>query len=451
MSAVQRQGVFNVDNTKELTHISLCAGYGGIDLGLSRTLGSIRTVCFVEIESFAIKNLVSKIEKGLLSTAPIFTDLKKFPWRLFNGKVDLLSGGFPCQPFSVAGRKQGDQDPRHLWPYITKGIEQLGRPPIVFFENVSGIISSKLKGNDWTDREGTSVLLHVLRELERLGYKTTAGIFSATEVGAPHQRKRVFILGVRNELQQSGVHFINELINSNQSDRGTAWPASRGQRPHWYEPPRVTMGNTMHDGSLDSKESRDTNEASDNNTQGQESTLRFEGASRPCGDGSIQTSKLGNFDGRNQEPYGSGVDFINGFIKSNKSNKSAAWPVSRGQTQFWFEPPRVTMANSNGWNGNERTWCKNRLFQEKTKLKETNRIARDNDARQSEICRKSQSSVGRDTYGTTNWLDYAKLFESCESRTDELRLLGNGVIPDTAGKAFKLLWERLAHSDNFRQ
>lgn len=392
MSEAQRQGVFNVDNPKELTHISLCAGYGGIDFGLSRTLGSIRTVCFVEIESFAIKNLVSKIEKGLLSSAPIFTDLKKFPWPLFNGKVDILSGGFPCQPFSVAGRKQGDQDPRHLWPYITKGIEQLGRPPIVFFENVSGIISSKLKGNDWTDREGTSVLLHVLRELERLGYKTTAGIFSAAEVGAPHQRKRVFILGVRNELKQSGVDFINELIKSNQSDRDTTWPASRGQRQHWHEPPRVTMGDTLHDGSLTSKESRNTNETSDNNTQGQESTIESKRASRPCGNGSLQKSEV---------------------------------------------------AHSNSWNGNERTWCKNRSFQEKTKFEETNRIARDNHARQSEVCRKSQSSVGRDTHGTPNWLDYAKLFKSCESRTDELRLLGNGVVPQTAGKAFTLLWYEL--------
>ncbi|MFZ9065366.1 MAG: DNA cytosine methyltransferase, partial [bacterium] len=233
-----------MDNSKELKHISLCAGYGGIDLGLSRALGSIRTVCFVEIEAFAIQNLVAKIEKGFLDQAPIFTNLKTFHWELFHGKVDILSGGFPCQPFSAAGRRKGSEDPRHLWPYITDGIKRLGRPPIVYFENVEGIISSKLKGDDWSDPEGTPVLLHVLRELERLGYKATSSVFSASEIGAPHQRKRVFILGVRNDLTETGISLINGLIKSNQSDRNTAWPASRRQKQYWYEPPRVTMGDS---------------------------------------------------------------------------------------------------------------------------------------------------------------------------------------------------------------
>ena len=188
-------------NTKELNHISLCAGYGGIDLGLSRALGSIRTVCFVEVEAFCIENLVAKIEGGWLDPAPVFTDLKKFPWESFSGRVDILTGGFPCQPFSAAGRKAGDEDPRHLWPHITDGIKRLGRPALVLFENVEGIISSKLKSDDWSDPKGTSVLLHVLRELERLGYDAEAGVFSAREVGAPHQRKRVFIMGVRSESQ----------------------------------------------------------------------------------------------------------------------------------------------------------------------------------------------------------------------------------------------------------
>ena len=346
MLADQKQGAFNVDNTKELKHISLCAGYGGIDLGLSRTLGSIRTVCFVEIESFAIKNLVSKIEKGLLSTAPIFTDLKKFPWRLFNGKVDILSGGFPCQPFSNAGRKQGDQDPRHLWPYITKGIEHLGRPSIVFFENVSGIISSKLKGNDWTDQEGTPVLLHVLRELERLGYKATAGTFSAAEVGAPHQRKRVFILGIRNELKQSAIDFINGLIKSNESNKSTAWPATRGLKQNFYEPPRVTLGHSNH--------------------------KRLE----RCG-----------------------------IEKRSKTEKR------------WGKETRLNTSTS----------ITPRKLQSKTQYK-----------------------VDRDADGDSDWLDYAKLYESLDKTPDELRLLGNGVVPNTAARAFKVLGENLENSKCIR-
>ena len=361
------QGAFNVDNSKELKHISLCAGYGGIDLGLSRALGSIRTVCFVEIEAFAIQNLVAKIEKGFLDQAPIFTNLKTFHWELFHGKVDILSGGFPCQPFSAAGRRKGSEDPRHLWPYITDGIKRLGRPPIVFFENVEGIISSKLKGSDWRDREGTSVLLHVLRELERLGYKATAGVFSASEVGAPHQRKRVFILGVRNDLRQKGFDAVNKLIKQNKSI--------------------IELGHT------ESKQDH----------SGEIRDLEKTSGQRPSGNNAIRTT----------------------------SRSRTAWPASRGQNQYCYEPPRVTMGDSNGRN-KESHGVKHRILHSETEYRKASGLER-----------KIESSLGGNVDGTSDWMDHAKLFESCDNRTDELRLLGNGVVPDTASKAFKTLWYKI--------
>ena len=181
-----------MDNTETITHLSLCSGYEGIGLGLRRVLPKVREISYVEIEAFAIQNLVEKMEKGLLDAAPIFTNLKTFPYGKFRGCVDILSGGFPCQPFSAAGQRKGTEDPRHLFPYIKEGIRDC-QPRIVFLENVEGIISSKTS-------DGESVLQYVLRELEGLGYVSTAGVFSASEIGAPHQRKRVFILGVRDKL-----------------------------------------------------------------------------------------------------------------------------------------------------------------------------------------------------------------------------------------------------------
>jgi DNA (cytosine-5)-methyltransferase 1 len=168
-----------MDTTQTITHISLCAGYGGIDIGLKRAIPSLRTIAFSEIEAFACANLVAKMEAGLLDAAPIWTNLKTFPWEEFRGKVDILSGGYPCQPFSAAGKRLGTEDPRHLWPFIADGI-RLMQPRLCFFENVEGHISLGLRA--------------VIEELGSLGYKTTWGIFSAREVGAPHQRKRVFIL-----------------------------------------------------------------------------------------------------------------------------------------------------------------------------------------------------------------------------------------------------------------
>ena len=179
-----------MDNTQELTHLSLCTGYEGIGSGLRRVFPNVREIAYVEIEAFAIANLVAKMEEGFLHPTPIYTDLKTFPYKEFCGKVDFLSAGFPCQPFSAAGRRASTEDPRHLYPYIAKGISEC-RPTYVVLENVQGIISSKTA-------DGESVLKYVLGDLEERGYRTSWGVFSASEVGATHQRKRVFILANRN-------------------------------------------------------------------------------------------------------------------------------------------------------------------------------------------------------------------------------------------------------------
>jgi len=170
-----------VDTTKELpTVIAFCAGYGGIERGLDLAGVEHRVIAYVEIEAFAIANLVAKMETGLLPPAPIYTDIKTFPAHLFRDRVDIITGGYPCQPFSAAGKRKGTDDPRHLWPYIRRHIESI-RPVQCFFENVEGHISLGLST--------------VVSDLEEDGYLTTWGIFSAREVGAPHQRKRVYILG----------------------------------------------------------------------------------------------------------------------------------------------------------------------------------------------------------------------------------------------------------------
>ena len=168
----------NVDNTKTVTHISLCSGYGGIDIGLSRVCDGLRTIAYAEIEAFAIECLLARMEGGQLDSAPIWSDIKSFPWESFSGKVDILSGGYPCQPFSSAGKRAGKEDPRHLWPWIADGI-RIMRPRLCFFENVEGHISMGLSS--------------VISDLEEMGYEVAWGIFSAAEVGAPHQRKRVFL------------------------------------------------------------------------------------------------------------------------------------------------------------------------------------------------------------------------------------------------------------------
>ena len=151
----------------------------------------------MEREAYAIKVLEEKIESGELAPGVIHTDVSTFPAHKFRGSFDAIFGGFPCQPFSVAssGKNKADEDERHIFPAILNAIRIIQPRRFVLLENVEGIVSAKLRGDSWADPAGTPVLLHVLRELERVGLRITAGIFSAETAGASHERRRVFILG----------------------------------------------------------------------------------------------------------------------------------------------------------------------------------------------------------------------------------------------------------------
>ena len=173
----------NVDNTEKCNCISFCTGYAGIELGLKKVIPHLRTVVYVEREAFACANLVAKIEKGQLDAAPVWTDVKTFPAERFRDRIHLITAGYPCQPFSVAGKRKGHKDPRHLWPAIRNHIETI-RPVYCFFENVAGHL-----------RLGFDA---VVRDLDALGYSVQAGLFTAAEVGAPHKRERLFILAYPN-------------------------------------------------------------------------------------------------------------------------------------------------------------------------------------------------------------------------------------------------------------
>ncbi|MDG2214840.1 MAG: DNA cytosine methyltransferase [Verrucomicrobiota bacterium] len=292
-----------MDTPSPVNHLSLCSGYEGIGLGLKRVLPSCRTITYVEIEAFACANLVTKMEAGELDTAPVWTNVKTFDGKPFRGLVDILSGGFPCPPFSHASgdKRKADQDPRHLFPSILNVIQDT-QPRVVFLENVEGIISAKLKGDEWSDPAGTPVLLHVCRELERRGYKTAWGIFSAEEIGAPMQRKRVFICGVADSFSPMLQGWLPEREDSErQGEHGyagrsskripTRWPARPGTCQNEWEEPRV-VGNA-EGGQDDQREPRDLGEEESKGSSGH--------------------TAFGDASGRSIEPELDGT--INGFAR----------------------------------------------------------------------------------------------------------------------------------------
>jgi DNA (cytosine-5)-methyltransferase 1 len=163
--------------------LGLCAGIGGLELGIARAAGAARTVCYVEREAFAAACLVARMAAGELGEAPVWSDLATFDGRPWRGRVDCVAAGFPCQPWSAAGKRQGTADERWIWPDIARVIREVG-PSLVVLENVPGLLAGGLG--------------HVLGDLASLGFDAEWGLFRASDVGAPHRRERLFVLGWRD-------------------------------------------------------------------------------------------------------------------------------------------------------------------------------------------------------------------------------------------------------------
>ncbi|HWJ71893.1 MAG TPA: DNA cytosine methyltransferase [Kaistia sp.] len=167
--------------------ISLCSGGGGLDLALDLAIPGARAAVMVEREAFAVAHLVAAMEAGLMAPAPVWSDVRTFDGRPWRGLVDGLIGGIPCQPHSLAGRKRGSLDARDLWSSARRIIAH-ARPWFVLIENVSGMLAA---GAD--DIAGAE---RVWRDLRRLGFAVEIGLFRASEVDAPQEGERIFILGL---------------------------------------------------------------------------------------------------------------------------------------------------------------------------------------------------------------------------------------------------------------
>jgi DNA (cytosine-5)-methyltransferase 1 len=155
---------------------SLCTGIGGLDLAVEAHFGA-EMAWYSEIEPSVLPVLARTYPN-----VPNLGDLKLIDWADVP-PVDILTAGYPCQPFSHAGKRKGVDDPRHLWPWIAEGIHHL-RPRVVVLENVRGHLS---KGFDV-----------VLGSLAQEGFDAEWCVLRASDVGAPHQRARVWIVAARH-------------------------------------------------------------------------------------------------------------------------------------------------------------------------------------------------------------------------------------------------------------
>ncbi len=188
-----------MEDEEVLNGLALCAGVGGIELGLRLALGGgYRAVCYVEREAYAVACLAARMEDGQLDGAPVWDDIASFDGRAWRGTVDIVSAGIPCQPFSCAGKRGGTEDERWIWDEVWRVVCEV-EPRYVFLENVPGILVSEVvpayaDGGvpSWLYPAG---LWHVLRDLAEGGWAAEWDVFSACASGAPHLRRRVFVVG----------------------------------------------------------------------------------------------------------------------------------------------------------------------------------------------------------------------------------------------------------------
>ena len=416
-----------MDTTQKLpTVLSLCTGYGGIERGLDLAGVEHRVIAHVEIEAFAIANLVAKMEASELDAAPVWSNLKTLPVDCFRDRVDILTGGYPCQPFSAAGKRLGEEDPRHLWPYI-KEIIRAVRPVRCFFENVEGHVSLGLR--------------EVISDLESLGYTTAWGIFSAREVGAPHQRKRVYIMAYSSG-QRSRDHAgqtADEGGESSSERRETLRQSDREERAVRVVATGKDGANSVADSSdprssrtgiesqhsneivepCDSNSKRESGEdLADSNSNQQRSRVRQEQSERdtagqcPSDSGSVGIEGVADTIGtRGGE----------GGISSQRTNGSKF--VSNGQAGG------VDLADS-----------KDFRLQRPSETRDTFPQRTQPDDEQSYGCDSAHVGI---------WPAEPRLgrvVNGCANRVDRIRLLGNGVVPQCAAKAWAVLSEELLGS-----
>lgn len=205
--------------------LDLFSGIGGFTLGLERA--GMETIAFCEIDPFC-----RRILRKHWPRITIHNNIKKLDGRDYEGRIDLVCGGFPCQPFSQAGKQAGAGDDRFIWPEMYRVIKE-AKPNWVLGENVSGLVNLELDA--------------MLSDLEEADYTPRAFIIPACGVDAPHKRNRTWVVAHRNNSRQRTGQ--GEGGSSGESEEGdhargsnTALPHERQYNPSpaiWGDEPRV--------------------------------------------------------------------------------------------------------------------------------------------------------------------------------------------------------------------
>ena len=180
-----------------MRHGSLFSGIGGFDLAAEWM--EWENVFHCEWNEFG-----QKVLKHYWPNAESFGDITKTNFSKYYGTIDVISGGFPCQPYSSAGKRLGKEDERHLWPEMCRAIKEIA-PRWVVGENVRGL----------TNWNGGLVFDEVCADLENLGYQVAPYIIPAVATNAPHKRERVWFVAYRNASDSERIRLQTGFTTTN--------------------------------------------------------------------------------------------------------------------------------------------------------------------------------------------------------------------------------------------
>jgi DNA (cytosine-5)-methyltransferase 1 len=242
--------------------ISLFSGIGGLDIGFATAGFDI--IAQVEKDTFC-QRVLTRHKREWWPNAAIFPDVRDFGRKDIAGEINVIFGGFPCQPHSVAGKRLGENDDRNLWPEFRRIIGEF-RPRTVLLENVPGILF------------GTGYAVTIIADLTKMGYDCKWGTIQAADTGSPHKRERWFCMAntqstgctcgglqVRNEAKLASNNSAREILgNTSAGDTNITesrmggnvngipawlveprWPAGQGRFQYDYEPPRTVGKGTV--------------------------------------------------------------------------------------------------------------------------------------------------------------------------------------------------------------
>ena len=369
-----------------MRHLDLFSGIGGFALGLEATR-RIKTVAFCEIDKYCTK-VLNKNWPGV----PVYNDIRELTYDRLKtdeiGPIDIITGGYPCQPFSIAGSKKGVEDPRHLWPEYFRLIKEC-RPTWIIGENVSGHIKLGLDA--------------VQEDLESQGYSLRTFSVSASSIGANHQRERIWTVAYsQRNYDSQQIKRVNGEKNSLQKEHRENDSTTRN-----------------FSGASAIRETR--NEHADVEDARRRSWReQFTWNTESTGRGTSEKTEWSTNTDTSPGPSERTETMANAeSIESNVGEDIQHTSTGNGQGQTGRESGDVANTSAH------------RSFNEQ----ERNTRSLDNQSKEEERRERSESSIRTETRstGTKTWWDtepdVGRVADGIPDRTHRLKSLGNAVVP----------------------